>query len=166
MTRTNPNTLQKREVVSCLNEHAKWRFDGEKQAFDEASGVRMCECMDELRFAHTDAGGVLLLRSPVKTDSGAVCEGVLQQALDRRERSNVSTDPFLAQLIAAQQAIAETYETECITTIQDPVSILRVEFRADHNHETVSQLITDVASATEEIQHLHEELIETVQKYQ
>jgi len=165
MTGTDPNILQKFEVVSCLKEHTKWQFDGDEQAFEEASLARTCNQVDELRFTHTDAGGVLLLRHPMKASSATVCEGLLQLALDRRERSNVSTDPFLAQLIAAQQAIAETYETECITAIQDPVSILRVEFRADHNRETVSQLITDVASATEEIQHLHEELIETVQKY-
>jgi hypothetical protein len=166
MTRTNSDPLEHSEIVSCLEDHPKWEREEESQETDDAVQKGGCMEFDEFRFSHSKTDGYLLLRSPTQADTSTVCEGLLQQALDRRERSNAATDPFLTQLTAAQYTIAETYETEYITAISDPVSILRVQFWKNHCRETVDQLMTDVADASEEIQAFHRELIRTIQKYQ
>lgn len=160
----NSFTPPEARILSCLQAHPDWQFEDDQSHEDILVGNNK-KCPDEIRVAHTETSAVLLLRFRIRSDSSVVCRGVLQQALDRRERPNPETDPFLSELIAAQQAIATSAESACITALSDPVSILECSLQSDQDQDAISRVLTDIADTAEEIQVLHNEVVEILQDY-
>ena len=156
-----------RDAVACIGAHQDWMLEGSdslEQLVEKSVEAVETGHAVEFRFGHTDTDGVLLVEIP-DFKRNAVLSGTLEQGFDCRQRANVETDPFLAQLSESHSGIAGRYQTRHITPLYDPVSVLRFSVPQDYSRDQIQDTIDNVALASKEVQQLHQEISETLKEY-
>ena len=154
------------ELVDRFSSHSEWELqdDGEAQVERSVEAVETGRSV-EYWLDHVETDGKLRMELPTQRLGTGIAYGELVQALDRRQQSNPSTDPFLSKLIEAHSGIADRHAGEYVTPESDPATIAILDVPADYDSASLDSAMTAVSDASREVQQLHDDVIDVLNRY-